>query len=92
VLSGWLWLGVPLPRLGPRKIYVDEDPDLLARKMLALKQVELTHWVEHRMKTDPEVILERLEDQFIRAFCRPARAERAGTTASASSGQPGGSR
>jgi len=86
-----LWSkGISIPReLFARgiaeEIYVDEDPDLLARKMLALKQVELTHWVEHRMQTDPEVILERLEDQFIRAFCRPARAERAGTTASTSS-------
>jgi len=57
-------------------IYVDEDPDLLARKMLAIKQVELTHWVEQHMDTDPELILERLEDQFIRAFCRPGRQER----------------
>jgi AcrR family transcriptional regulator len=57
-------------------IYVDEDPGLLARKMLALKQVELTHWVEQRMDTDPELILERLEDQFIRAFCKPGRQER----------------
>jgi len=57
-------------------IYVDEDPGLLARKMLAFKQVELTHWVEQRMDSDPEVILERLEDQFIRAFCKPARKPR----------------
>ncbi len=55
------------------EIYVDEDPELLARKMLAFEQVELTHWVEQRMQTDPEVILERLEDQFIRAFCRASR-------------------
>jgi AcrR family transcriptional regulator len=59
-------------------IYVDEDPGVLARKMLAIKQVELTHWVEQRMDTDPEVILARLEDQFIRAFCKPARRERLG--------------
>jgi AcrR family transcriptional regulator len=57
-------------------IYVDEDPGLLARKMLAIQQVELTHWVEQRMDTDSEVILARLEDQFIRAFCKPARRER----------------
>lgn len=60
-------------------IYVDEDPGLLARKMLAFKQVELTHWVEQRMDADPEGILARLEDQFIRAFCRPARNERRGS-------------
>ena len=60
-------------------IYVDEDPGLLARKMLAFKQVELTHWVEQRMDADPEEILERLEDQFVRAFCKPARQERRGS-------------
>jgi AcrR family transcriptional regulator len=50
-------------------IYVDEDPDLLVRKMLALKQVDLTHWVDQGMKTPHEAVLERLETQFIRAFC-----------------------
>jgi AcrR family transcriptional regulator len=50
-------------------IYVDDDPELLVRKMLALKQVELTHWVEHGMETPHDVVLDRLESQFIRAFC-----------------------
>jgi AcrR family transcriptional regulator len=52
-------------------IYVDEDPDLLVRKMLALKQVELTHWVDHGMTTPHEEVLDRLESQFVRAFCIP---------------------
>jgi AcrR family transcriptional regulator len=52
-------------------IYVDEDPDLLVRKMLALKQVELSHWVENGMQRDHAVVLDRLENQFIRAFCKP---------------------
>ena len=50
-------------------IYVDEDPDLLVRKMLALKQVELTHWVDHGMETPDDEVLDRLEGQFLRAFC-----------------------
>jgi AcrR family transcriptional regulator len=50
-------------------IYVDEDPELMVRKMLALKQVELTHWVDQGMETPHEVVLDRLESQFIRAFC-----------------------
>jgi AcrR family transcriptional regulator len=50
-------------------IYVDEDPGLLVRKMLALKQVDLTHWVDHGMETPHDEILDRLERQFIRAFC-----------------------
>ena len=49
--------------------YVDEEPELLVRKMLALKQVELTHWVDQGMETPHEVVLDRLESQFIRAFC-----------------------
>jgi len=51
-------------------IFVDEDPDLLVRKMLALKQVELAHWVDQGMKVPHEEVLDRLESQFIRAFCR----------------------
>ena len=70
--------GVPIPRdLFARGIaegiYVDEDPDLLVRKMLALKQVELAYWLEHAGETPHEVILQRLESQFIRTFCAPNR-------------------
>jgi AcrR family transcriptional regulator len=50
-------------------LYVEDDPDLLVRKMLALKQVELTHWVDQGMETPHGVVLDRLESQFIRAFC-----------------------
>lgn len=52
-------------------IYVDEEPDLLVRKMLALKQVELSHWVENGMRTPHAIVLDRLESQFLRAFCKP---------------------
>jgi AcrR family transcriptional regulator len=54
-------------------IYVEEDPDLLVRKMLALKQVELTHWVDHGMTPPHDEALDRLESQFVRAFCIPVR-------------------
>lgn len=50
-------------------IYVDDDPELLVRKMLALKQVELSHWADQGMETLHEVVLDRLQSQFIRAFC-----------------------
>lgn len=52
-------------------IFVDEDPDLLVRKMLALKQVELTHWVDRGMTIPHDQIFDRLESQFVRAFCLP---------------------
>ncbi|MBW2268130.1 MAG: TetR/AcrR family transcriptional regulator [Deltaproteobacteria bacterium] len=50
-------------------IYIDEDPDLLVRRMLALKQVELTYWLEQESDAPHAVVLRRLEDQFTRAFC-----------------------
>ena len=53
-------------------VYVADDPDLMVRKMLALKQVDLSHWIDQGMKTPPDVVLDRLEDQFIRAFCARA--------------------
>jgi AcrR family transcriptional regulator len=53
-------------------IYFEDAPDLLVRKMLALKQVELTHWVEQGMQTPHDVVLDRLENQFVRAFCKRA--------------------
>jgi AcrR family transcriptional regulator len=49
-------------------IYVDEEPELLVRKMLALKQADLTHWVDQGMKTPHDVVLDRIEAQFMRAF------------------------
>ena len=52
-------------------IYFDDDPHLLVRKMLALKQVELAWWVEHGPETPHDVVLDRLEAQFRRAFCVP---------------------
>ena len=66
--------GVSIPRDLFRRgidegIYVDEDPDLMVRKMLALKQVELAYWLEQELETPHAVVLSRLESQFIRAFC-----------------------
>jgi AcrR family transcriptional regulator len=53
-------------------LYVADDPELLVRKMLALKQVELTHWVEQETDAPHEEVLDRLENQFVRAFCAPS--------------------
>jgi AcrR family transcriptional regulator len=50
-------------------LYVADDPDLMVRKMLALKQVELTYWVDTVPDSSDAQVLDRLEDQFIRAFC-----------------------
>jgi hypothetical protein len=52
-------------------VYVGGDPGLLVRKMLALKQVELTHWIDGAPDTPHDAVLDQLEDQFVRAFCTP---------------------
>lgn len=57
-------------------VYIDDDAELLVRKMLALKQTELTYWVDQGMKLSQEEVLDRLERQFIRAFCRDPEAVR----------------
>ena len=51
-------------------LYVHDDPELLVRKMLALKQVELSYWVEQGMKRPHAEVLDGLERQFVRSFCR----------------------
>jgi AcrR family transcriptional regulator len=50
-------------------LYLNDDPELLVRKMLALKQVELAYWVDQDMKMPHEEVLDRLERQFVRSFC-----------------------
>ncbi|MCP5043390.1 MAG: TetR/AcrR family transcriptional regulator [bacterium] len=50
-------------------IYVDENPELLVRKMLALKQVELAWWVDEGMSAPHDEVIDRIQEQFIRAFC-----------------------
>ena len=59
-------------------LYVDDDAELLVRKMLALKQAELTYWVDQGMKMPHAEVLDRLERQFVRSFCRDGQAARTG--------------
>jgi len=58
-------------------LYVDDDAELLVRKMLALKQVELTYWVDQGMQLTHEEVRDRLERQFVRSFCRDGHTARA---------------
>ena len=52
-------------------VFVDRDPTLMARMMVAMQQVELAHWLEGGMKTKAQRVIEDLEDQVTRAFLRP---------------------
>jgi AcrR family transcriptional regulator len=53
------------------KVFVDRDPDLIARMVVSMQQVELAHWLDGGMKDDPEQVATDLEEHVERAFRRP---------------------
>ena len=52
------------------KVFVDRDPDLIARMVVSMQQVELAHWLDGGMKDDPEQVATDLEEHVERAFRR----------------------
>jgi AcrR family transcriptional regulator len=52
---------------------VDEDPQLMARLMIAAHQVYLGEWVEKGMKEDPARLIARMQAHVERAFGRRRR-------------------
>ncbi len=58
-------------------LFVDRDPGLLARMLVAMQQIELAHWLDGGMRADIEQVMGDLEAQIGRAF-------RAGPVSSAS--------
>jgi AcrR family transcriptional regulator len=49
-------------------VFVDRDPDLIARTIVSMQQVELAHWLESGMKGKPQEVAKSLDDQVERAF------------------------
>lgn len=49
-------------------VFVDRDPDLIARTIVSMQQVELAHWLEGGMKGTPDEIATDLDQQVERAF------------------------
>lgn len=49
-------------------VFVDRDPDLIARMTVSMQQVELAHWLEGGMSGDPAQVVAELEAQVQRAF------------------------
>lgn len=49
-------------------VFVGRDPDLIARTIVSMQQVELAHWLESGMEGVPEKIAKDLDDQVERAF------------------------
>jgi AcrR family transcriptional regulator len=52
-------------------ILVDDDPEAMARAWLAIQQAHLGHWLEQGRRDSAAEVTERLQRQFLRAFCRP---------------------
>lgn len=51
------------------EIFHPGDPEVLARMMIAMHQVQLAHWVEGGMKRSPEDVIDDVERHLRRAFC-----------------------
>jgi AcrR family transcriptional regulator len=51
-------------------IFVDRDPNLLARMVVSIQQVELAHWLEGGMKAEPDRVATEIGEQVERAFRR----------------------
>ena len=53
--------------------FVDEDPELMARMVIACQQVRLAMWMDGGCKDDPERVVDAALRHLIRSYCRPER-------------------
>ena len=58
-------------------VLVDDDPEAMARTLVAIQQAYLGYWLEDGRRQPRDVVVAALRRQFLRAFCRPeVQAER----------------
>jgi len=57
-------------------VFVPGDPQLMARMMIAMQQVQLAHWMEGDMERPHEEVVEEMIEQVKRSFCRAASGRR----------------
>jgi len=50
-------------------LIVDDEPERVAKMMIAMQQVQLADWIERASATDPDVLIERVRGLLVRAFC-----------------------
>jgi AcrR family transcriptional regulator len=53
------------------KIFCSGDPQLMARMMIAMQQVQLADWVDRGMTRQVEDLVAEMSDQVRRSFCPP---------------------
>jgi len=51
-------------------VFMEGDPQLMARMMVAMQQVQLAHWIETGMQRPHEEVVEEMIEQVRRSFCR----------------------
>jgi AcrR family transcriptional regulator len=59
--------------------FIDGDPELLARALVAIQQAHLTHWLERPRPADQ--VLADLKEMVLRLLCRPEELARRTTPA-----------
>lgn len=61
-------------RLGIKQgLFVDDDPEMMARTLIGMHQVRLAVWVERGQKEAPSAVVHAAIHQLIRAFCAPSQ-------------------
>ena len=53
--------------------FVDDDPELMARMVIACQQVRLAMWMDGGCKDEPERVADASLRHLLRSYCRPER-------------------
>ena len=53
--------------------FVDDDPELMARMVIACQQVRLAMWMDDGCQSPPTRVVEASLRHLLRSYCRPAR-------------------
>jgi AcrR family transcriptional regulator len=53
--------------------FVDDDPELMARMVIACQQVRLAMWMDGGCKDDPEQVADASLRHLLRSYCKPER-------------------
>ncbi|MBW2509672.1 MAG: TetR/AcrR family transcriptional regulator [Deltaproteobacteria bacterium] len=53
--------------------FVDDDPELMARMVIACQQVRLAMWMDNGCKDDPEHVADASLRHLLRSYCKPER-------------------
>ena len=53
--------------------FVDDDPELMARMVIACQQVRLAMWMDGGCEEDPEEVTDAALRHLLRSYCKPER-------------------